>query len=178
MKTITEETARQGAGGLTLSSPQQAQQLPLIGRREHVDFPDWGVTRVRAKIDTGAYSSALDVAGHELLETEGGPVAELRLILNRRRPAAVRVVRAPVVGFTTVRSSTGCEQRRPVIEALVRLGQVTRRIRLTVTDRSSMRCRMLLGRQALAGAFVVDVRGKDLLPRTPVPLAPASGERG
>jgi hypothetical protein len=138
----------------------------VIGRREHIDFPDWGVARVRAKIDTGAYSSALDVAGYELLQTDGGPVADLQLPLNRRKPGTLRVVRAPVVGFTTVRSSTGCQQRRPVIEAMVRLGPVTRLIRLTVTDRSLMRCRMLLGRQALAGAFVVDVRGKDLLPRS------------
>jgi hypothetical protein len=163
MSSITEGTARQGAGGLAEAGPQQVQQLLRIGRREHVDFPEWGVARVRAKIDTGAYSSALDVAGHELLETEEGPVAELRLILNRRRRGAVRVVRTPVVGFTTVRSTTGCQQRRPVISALIRLGPVTRRIRLTVTDRSCMRCRMLLGREALAGAFVVDVQSKDLL---------------
>jgi hypothetical protein len=52
-----------------------------------------------------------------------------------------------------------------VVEALVLLGPITRRIRLTVTDRSRMRCRMLLGREALAGLFLVDVRGKDLLTR-------------
>jgi hypothetical protein len=68
-----------------------------------------------------------------------------------------------------VRSSSGKQEVRPLIEAVVRLGPVTRRIRLTLTDRSSMRCRMLLGRQALAGQFLVDVRSKDLLNRTSQP---------
>lgn len=154
MLEIREEPGRQGV-----------EQLQLIGRREHVDFPEWGLKRVRAKVDTGAYSSTLDVAGYELLDGESGPLALLRLALNRRCPDSVRVVRTPVVGFTKVRSSTGCQETRPVIEALIRLGSVSRRIRLTVTDRSRMRCRMLLGRQALAGAFLVDVRGKDLLTR-------------
>lgn len=175
MSRITEGTVRNGVGG-----PVEAgsQRLPLIGRREYVEFPDWGVRRVRAKIDTGAYSSALDVAGYELLQTADGPVVELRLIPNRRRPGAVRVVQAPVVGFTTVRSTTGCVQRRPVISALVRIGPVTRRIRLTVTDRSCMRCRMLLGREALAGAFVVDVQVKDLLAKTPALSPKGTGHQG
>lgn len=140
-----------------------AVTLLTIGRRERVDFPDWGLTRVRAKIDTGAYSSALDVAGYEVIETPDGVAVDLRVVPNRRRPERVRHLRTTVVGWANVRSSSGRIERRPVIEPLVRLGPVQRRIRLTVTDRSAMRCRMLLGRQALAGAFVVDVRGKDLL---------------
>ena len=51
-------------------------------------------------------------------------------------------------------------ERRPVVEALVRLGPVEKRIRLTVTNRAVMRCRMLLGREALQDDFVVDVRRK------------------
>src|SRR5262245_3874261 len=98
MVSIKEETG----------SPE-APPLPRIGRREHIDFPEWGVRRVRAKVDTGAYTSSLDVAGHELLDTDDGQVVEMRLALNRRRPNIVRVVRAPVVGFATVRSSTGCQ---------------------------------------------------------------------
>ena len=139
------------------------EALLHIGRRERIDFPEWGLRRVRAKIDTGAYSSALDVASYEIVETEAGREVILRFVPNRRKAERIRVVRTPVVGMTTVCSSTGCRQRRPVIEAMVRLGPVTKRIRLTVTDRSQMKCRMLLGRHALAGGFLVDVRGKDML---------------
>lgn len=142
---------------------EEVSPLLTIGRREHVDFPEWHLFHVRAKVDTGAYSSALDVASYRLVETPERLYVELHWVARRRQPQAIQTVRTPVVGFTTVRSSNGNRQRRPVIQALVRLGPLQRPIRLTLTDRSAMRCRMLLGRQALAGAFLVDVQSKDLL---------------
>jgi hypothetical protein len=140
-------------------------ELLVIGRREYVEFPEWGPLRVRAKVDTGAYSSALDVDGFELIETGGQIRARLHLVLNRRKARGVRVVETPVVGMVVVACSSGASERRPLIEPLVRLGPIERRIRLTVTNRAPMRYRMLLGRQALAGHFLVDVGGAYLLPR-------------
>jgi hypothetical protein len=135
-----------------------------IGWKEYVALPEWGVRRIRAKIDTGACTSALDVAGFEVEDTPAGPVVLMRLVLNRRRPERVRLVRAPVVRFAVVRNSGGAAERRPVVEVLARLGPVERRIRLTVTRRAGMRFRMLLGREALRGAFVVDVGRKYVYP--------------
>jgi hypothetical protein len=133
----------------------------LVGRKEYVAFPEWGIRRVRAKVDTGARSSALDVLGYELWEVDGqGLRVRLRLALNRRRSDRYRVVEAPVVRMVAVRNSGGACEQRPLIEATIRLGAVTRRIRLTVTDRAAMRYRMILGRQALRGQFVVDVSKK------------------
>ncbi len=135
----------------------------LIGRKEYLDFPEWGLRRVRVKIDTGAWTSALDVARCTLVEGEEGLIACLRLVLKRRsrRPVEVRV---PVLRKARVRSTGGGCEDRPVIEALVRLGPVEKRIPLAVTNRADMRCRMILGRQALAGSFLVDVSRKYLLP--------------
>ncbi len=135
----------------------------LIGRREYLAFPEWGLRRVRAKIDTGAWSSALDVADCTLEEGPAGEMAHLRLVLNPRRPRRVVEVRTPVLRQAVVRHTGGQCEVRPVVEALVRLGPVQKRIRLTVTNRSHMRCRMILGRQALAGSFVVDVSRKYLV---------------
>jgi hypothetical protein len=72
-------------------------------------------------------------------------------------------VETPVVCMTVVRNTGGMREHRPVVEALVRLGPVLRRIRLTIACRAGMRYRMILGREALAGAFVVDVSQKYLL---------------
>jgi hypothetical protein len=137
--------------------------LLVVGRRERVCFPEWGLDRVRAKIDTGAFSSSLDVRRYELFAGEDGPMVRLELLRHRKRPQEIQVVLAPVVGTVSVRNSSGQRESRPLIEPLVRIGPVTRRIRLTVTNRQPMRCPMLLGRQALAGWFLVDVRLKDLL---------------
>ena|SRR5215831_16645683 len=136
----------------------------LIGRREHVALPDWGIPRIRAKVDTGARSSALDVLGYDLWQAEGGKTrVRLRLALNRNRSDRYRVFEADVVRFVSVRNSGGSCEQRPLIETTIRLGPVTQRIRLTLTDRASMRYRMILGREALWGKFIVDVSRKYVL---------------
>jgi hypothetical protein len=140
--------------------PVEAPAPLVIGRKEYVAFPEWRVRRIRAKIDTGACTSALDVAACEVEDTPTGPVANLRLALFARRPERVKVLRLPVVRFAVVRNSGGVAERRPVVEALMRLGPVEKRIRLTVTRRAGMRYRILLGRAALAGDFLVDVSRK------------------
>lgn len=144
------------------ASPDQ-DDLPLIGRKERVTFPAWDLQGVRAKVDTGAFSSALDVAGYELIDGDQGLVLRMVIALSRRRPDLLRRVEEPVVKMVKVRSSSGEALFRPLIEPVMQLGGVTRRVRLTVSDRSKMRYRMLLGRQAIAGLFLVDVRAKYLL---------------
>ena len=143
--------------------PLPLDPLPAVGRREYVEFPDWGVGKVKAKVDTGARTSALGVVRYEL-ESRGEVItARLHLRRGRRRGGGVKVVETPVVGMTVVKNSGGTREQRPVVEAAVRLGPVVKRIRMTVADRSAMLCPMLLGREALCGSFVVDVRGKYLL---------------
>src|SRR5262249_19837151 len=61
------------------SAGQEGPGLLVVGRKEYVDLPDWGLVRVRAKVDTGAYSSALDVAGCDLVEGGGGLVVRVGL---------------------------------------------------------------------------------------------------
>ena len=59
--------------------------------------------------------------------------------------------------------TSGVCERRPVVETLLRLGPVEKRIRVTLTNRAPLRHRMILGREALNGTFVVDVSRKYLL---------------
>ena len=148
--------------GLPLSATA-AQSLLAVGWKEYVDFPDWGIRKVKVKIDTGARTSALDVLSYDLRDTDDGLVADLRLALSRKHPERVTLVSAPVLKTVVVSSSTGIREERPLIETLLRLGPVSRRIRVTITNRSRMLFRMILGRKALEGQFVVDVSKKYLL---------------
>jgi len=134
-----------------------------VGWTEKIDFPDWGLRRVRAKIDTGARTSAIDAPGCTLDETPSGLVATFRLAPYRKRPNEVFTIRAPVTRLVTVKSTGGEPQRRAEIETMMRLGPITKRIRLTLTDRGAMRFPVILGRRTLAGDFVVDVGRKNLL---------------
>lgn len=130
----------------------------LVGWKEFVHFPEWRIRPIKAKIDTGARTSALDVSSYEL--RDDGKVAELRLVLNPKRPAEVTVLQVPVLDTIVVANSGGIREHRPLIETRIRIGPVTKRVRLTITNRSGMRFRMILGRKALEGDFVVDVSQK------------------
>ena len=138
----------------------------LIGWKERIDFPDWDLRRVKVKIDTGARTSALGAVYYELRDVPDlGRVADLVLALDPREPERRVNLRVPVLATVVVRNSGGHSEWRPVVETRVRLGPLTKVIRLTVTNRSQMRFPVILGRQALAGDFLVDVTRKHLLKR-------------
>jgi hypothetical protein len=147
-------------------TPQPSEPTPpptVIGWKERLDFPEWGLKRVRVKIDTGACTSALGAAGCDLVEAPGGLTVRLRLALNRRRPEKTTLVEAPVLRMVHVTNTGGSREERPLIETTIRLGPVQKRIRLTVTRRDGLRFPMILGREALCGSFVVDVARKYVL---------------
>jgi hypothetical protein len=138
----------------------------VIGWKEYVEFVDWGLRRIKAKVDTGARTSALDVLSYELHEDAAqGLTATLKVALDRKHPSVVRELIVPVVRMVVVSNSSGMREQRPLVETTLRLGPVTKRVRLTITNRAGMRFRMILGRKALEGDFVVDVAGKYLLRR-------------
>jgi len=140
------------------------QRPLLIGWKEYVDFPDWGVRHVKIKVDTGARTSALGAIHHELREVPGrGIVAKLHMSLRRRKPESITIVEVPVLKMVVVSNSGGMKEERPLIEARIRFGPITKTVQLTVTNRAGMLFPLILGRRALNGDFVVDVSEKYLL---------------
>jgi hypothetical protein len=134
----------------------------VVGWKEYVALPEWGIRRLKAKVDTGARTSAIDAAGYELRQTPAGLVVCMRVPLSHRHPERQTLVEAPVLRMLAVRNTGGVGERRPLVETTLRLGPVTKRIRLTVARRAGMRFRLILGRKALEGDFVVDVSRKYL----------------
>ncbi len=142
----------------TMASRLQTQDAPAtpqltIGWREVIALPEWGIMRVRAKIDTGARTSAIHV--HEIQELEDG---RLRFeVVVRERPKRKSVwIEAELMRESEVKPSSGVCQRRQVVETVMQLGPVQRRIELSLVCRKGMLCRMLVGRTALDGDFIVD----------------------
>lgn len=124
----------------------------VIGWREWVALPDWDIERIRAKIDTGARTSALHV--HNLEVLEDGRL-KFDVVLDRRDGSRLVPVIADQVRTSHVRPSTGKRQRRHVVETRVKLGLVEKRIEVSLVDRGSMLNRMLIGRLALGADFLV-----------------------
>ena len=131
----------------------------LIGWNEYVDLPDWGVRNLRAKIDTGARTSALHV--EHLRELSPNRVA-FDVILDRRKSHRRVHVTARVARRGRVRSSTGHYETRIFVKTRLRLGPVEREIEVNLVDRGSMIYRMLLGREALGAPFLIDASHRAL----------------
>lgn len=139
----------------------------IIGVAEHVDFPDWGVRQLSARVDTGARTSALHV--ENVTNLPGGRV-RFDVRLRRDDPAARVTVETKVSRRTPVRSSTGQTDARIFVKAHVRLGGREQQIEVGLVDRRHMQYRMLLGRTALERRFLVDVTKR-------YALGPASGAK-
>ncbi len=140
-------------GGTRPGSIAMESHKPVIGSAELVDFPDWGVTGLRAKVDTGARSSALHVENiHEL---PGGWV-EFDVRLLRKNEQRRKRVRARVSRRGRVKPSSGETQARLFVKTRMRLGTVEREVEVSLVDRQRMIFRMLLGRTAVAPHFLVD----------------------
>lgn len=125
----------------------------LIGAAERVDLPEWGVRRLRAKIDTGARTSALHVNGVEVI---GPDRVRFTIVLHRDKHDERVTVEAPIVRRARVRSSSGKSKERIIVATRVVLGGVEREIEISLASRRRMIFRMLLGRSALGDDFLVD----------------------
>ncbi|MDI9639682.1 RimK/LysX family protein [Kamptonema cortianum] len=130
-----------------------ASDLVVVGYLERVKLPDWGIDSIIAKLDTGAKTSTIHAENIE--ETEDGHV-NFDLILRRKGKNPIVPVNAKVVRKTSVRPSTGKAQNRYVVSTRVVMGGIEKEIEVTLSSRKRMKRRMLLGRQALAGTFLVD----------------------
>ena len=128
----------------------------VVGWREWVDLPDLAVT-TKAKVDTGARTSALHADDLEFFE-RGGESWVRFLVHPEQRTSRVEVrCEARVLEDRLVKSSTGSVTHRPVIETRISLGGESWPIELTLINRDEMGFRMLLGRTAIRRRFVVDV---------------------
>ena len=128
----------------------------MLGWREWVALPSWGVPAIKAKVDTGARTSALHAFDLETFERDDETWVRFLIHPWQRSNADEIEVVAPRCDVRRITSSSGSTDVRPVVHADVALGQAELAIEITLTRRDEMGFRMLLGRQALRGRFTVD----------------------
>ncbi|RME95871.1 MAG: ATP-dependent zinc protease [Alphaproteobacteria bacterium] len=154
------------------------QDRLLIGWREWVGLPDLQVDWIKAKIDTGARTSAIHA--WNIAEHGNGRTREVTFDLHpvQRDNGTIVSCRAPLVGTRQVRSSSGHSETRHVIRTTLALGDRSWEIELTLTNRDEMGFRMLLGRTALRGRVIIDP-GRSFMTRRLAPKRSAdmTGEK-
>lgn len=127
-----------------------------MGWREWVALPDLGIDRIKAKVDTGARTSAIHAFNIRPFHRNGEYWIRFDVNPLQRDNDTVRQCTARVVDYRWVTNSGGGRQKRFVIETTIGLGEHRWPVEMTLTDRDQMGFRMLLGRSAVKGRFVVD----------------------
>ena len=129
---------------------------PAIGYLEQIDLPELDI-QCLAKVDTGACSSSIHAEEIETFESDGQQWVRFHVLFRRGEMPIDQVCEAPVHSRKRIASSNGSRSYRYVIRTNVSLGGQHWAIDLNLSHRGSMTYPMLLGREAFAGRFVVDV---------------------
>jgi len=142
------------------------QKLPILGWREWLALPELGLPGIKAKVDTGARTSALHAFSVEPYFKEGRQFVRFHVHPLPGNNDLVRVCEAAVIDTRRVTDSGGHVEDRFVIQTTAVITDISFPIELTLTNRDTMKFRMLLGRTALKqiGALVAPDRSYQMGP--------------
>ena len=141
---------------LSGSSDTPPSLLPTIGWREWVSLGDLAIRWIKAKVDTGAKTSCLHAFDIDTYQSNGREHVRFKVHPFQRSSSRVVPCEAPIQDVRLVRSSNGDASERYVIVTTLKWNGFRWPIDLTLADRSQMRFRMLIGRDALCGKAIVN----------------------
>jgi hypothetical protein len=132
-------------------------KLKLIGRREFVDFPLLHISGIEAKIDTGAYTSALHCHNISVKKINRKDILCFYLLDPLHPEYNSQEQRFETFSRKLIKSSSGEAEERYIIKTVIRIGKKKIRTSISLTDRGGMRYPVLIGRKMIKKKFIIDV---------------------
>ena len=137
-----------------------------VGWREWLALPELGIAHIKAKVDTGARTSALHTFDLHTFRKDDQNFVRFS-IHPYQDSSEVIVCEHPLFDERWVTDSGGHKEMRPVIETLITVGEESFKAEVTLTNRETMKFRMLLGRTAMRDRLIVDPQASYLLGEEP-----------
>ena len=126
----------------------------IIGWREWVSLTELGIVAIKGKVDTGAKTSSLHAFDIQVYESDARPFVTFKIHPIQNDTSVVVECRAPLVDRRSVTDSGGHKEERFVIRTTMVIAGKKKKIELTLTNRASMKYRMLIGRAALKQFYI------------------------
>lgn len=133
-----------------------------IGRVEKIDFPDFNLFEIDAKVDTGAYTSAIHCHDIVSYEDNGAEMVSFKLLDPSHPAYNHKEIILPVKARRKIKNSFGQVQKRIIVQARMKIYNKVYKVELSLADRSKLEYPVLLGRKALYNRFIVDVSQKNV----------------
>jgi hypothetical protein len=154
---------------MTKIGSTKKKRYPLIGWREWVSLPELNISLIKAKVDTGARTSALHAFALKPFVENGKTRIQFDIHPFQHNKDVVVTSVADVIDKRLVTDSGGHQEERFVIETLMVIRENCYKIEITLTERENMLFRMLLGRSALSRRFIVNPARSFLITRASKP---------
>lgn len=132
----------------------QQKNPTIIGFREWITLPDLDLVALKAKVDTGAKTSSLHAFDIKLVKKGGKSYVRFKVHPIQKNLEIVVSCRAPLVDRRVVTDSGGHKENRYVIHTTIQMGNMKKVIELTLSNRETMKFRMLIGREALKQFYI------------------------
>jgi hypothetical protein len=139
---------------------KEKKQKQIIGKSEIIDFPDLGLFGIHAKVDTGAYTSALHC--HDIHVIDG--ILYFKFLDPSHPVYSEKQQKFSQFWQKDIKNSFGETEKRYIIKTRIRIGKRVIKSVISLTNRGTMRFPVLIGRKLLKKRFIVDVDQENILP--------------
>ena len=140
----------------------KTEELKIIGSQEWCGFTEFKIPAILARVDSGAKTSSLQATQIKLITKDDEDWVSFNINPLQRNTTIRKTITAKVTGKRSIKGSFGISEERFIIKTRITLGKDTFEIELSLANRNTMEFRMLLGRDAIIGRYLINPAEKKL----------------